>query len=286
MTGLWSRRSLLWTAAGACLPARTAPVERSFRVLQLLYPRRLLVRPVGTVRLHCESPESAFVVEGRGVLALSKTSELHQVSGPSGAPVAFVLEVPGVLRRQYRGVLRVRGDGEVLRPVITMDAETATGSIAGAELPVSGTGVSALAAQAVIARSVLLSREGRRRHGSTDFCDTTHCQFLRSPAEPGGTVDRAVCETRGLVLRQDDRTLFARYSGACGGATEGGKQDGFRYSSVACETCRVAGRIRQGHGWGLCQHGALSLAQRGWSWPAILAKYYPDSVVGIDSGTV
>lgn len=34
-----------------------------------------------------------------------------------------------------------------------------------------------------------------------------------------------------------------------------------------------------GHGVGLCQSGAIGAAERGWSWEAILANYYPDTTL-------
>ncbi len=282
---MMTRRSLVWSAAGVCLPQPDA-IERSFWVMKLLFPRSLVIRPMGTARLHCADRRESWQVEGGNFLALSKDSDRHDISGPGNAPVEFLLEVPGVIRRTYRGILRVTGDGEVLRPVITMDCETATGSIVGAELAVSNTAYAALAAQAVASRSFLRSREGRHRHGAFDCCDTTHCQFLRSPAPAGSAVDRAVCETSGIVLRQCGHTALSLYSGACGGRTNGGVMDGVRYSPVACEPCRTAARTRQGHGWGLCQYGAARLARDGWDWPAILLKYYPDFVIRTDSATV
>jgi peptidoglycan hydrolase-like amidase len=69
----------------------------------------------------------------------------------------------------------------------------------------------------------------------------------------------------------------ARFSAACGGQTEAGLESGQQYISVQCEVCRQKGTARRGHGWGLCQEGAMRLAQDGLTWRAILAKYYPNA---------
>src|SRR6266571_2973368 len=59
-----------------------------------------------------------------------------------------------------------------------MDRETATASVVAAE-NTPDTPLEALKAQAVAARSYFVA--GRGRHHDFDFCDTTHCQFLREP---------------------------------------------------------------------------------------------------------
>ena len=74
----------------------------------------------------------------------------------------------------------------------------------------------ALKAQSVAARSFL---DAGARHTDFDFCDTTHCQFLKSPPPSGGRVSRAVHETRELVITYRDKPVAALYSSRCGGET-------------------------------------------------------------------
>jgi stage II sporulation protein D len=103
----------------------------------------------------------------------------------------------------------------------------------------------ALKAQAVAARSFLVARQ--TGHADFDFCDTTHCQFLRSPPEPGSEPDKAARSTQGLVLEWHDdtgkdRPLAAMYARSCGGRTRtlrevGVRSDGYPYYPVRCDYC-------------------------------------------------
>lgn len=66
---------------------------------------------------------------------------------------------------------------------------------------------------------------------------------------------------------------------ACGGYTDAGFNGEDHYVSVKCEGCKNEGRVRQGHGWGLCQRGAIAMARTGFSWRATLDKYFPSRTV-------
>jgi peptidoglycan hydrolase-like amidase len=218
------------------------------------------------------------VVEGDESIRIDPASTPATVTGPNGAPVDFTLKIPGVIRRQYRGTLTVSSVGNLLFPVVTMDREIAVGSITGAELPSSAVPVVALAVQAVAARSFLCAARAPR-HPQAEFCDTTHCQFLRAPAVTGTKVDVAMQSTRNLVLAFGPLIVPAHYSASCGGQTDEANLDGYQYRSVLCEPCRRDHTPRRGHGLGLCQTGAVSLARSGWTWRQILAKYYPGCTI-------
>ena len=69
-----------------------------------------------------------------------------------------------------------------------MDRETAVASILASEMDESAP-IEALKAQAVATRSFLAAG---RRHMDFDFCDTTHCQFLKSPPPLASRVSSAV----------------------------------------------------------------------------------------------
>jgi peptidoglycan hydrolase-like amidase len=189
-----------------------------------------------------------------------------------------MLEIPDIIRRRYFGTFEFFSSAGIVVPVVAMDCEIAVSSIIQAELPVSAAPLDALAVQAIASRSLLCSATARH-HNIADFCDTTHCQFLRSPAAAGSKAAHAVNVTSELVLFERDRILPARYSAACGGITEAGLDGDYQYISVSCEVCGREHTSRRGHGWGLCQEGAIGLARLGWSWASILAKYYPNTTV-------
>ncbi|MDQ2839814.1 MAG: hypothetical protein M3Y72_01990, partial [Acidobacteriota bacterium] len=107
----------------------------------------------------------------------------------------------------------------------------------------------------------------------------THCQFLRSPGCENSPAGCATATTKKIVLANEVAIFPARYSAACGGSTEAGERDGYLYQSVQCLIRRERGARRRGHGWGLCQEGAMELARRDYSWRAIVRAYFPNATL-------
>lgn len=189
----------------------------------------------------------------------------------------FVLTVPGRISRRFSGRLTIYREGRELVPVVAMDLETAVSSIVAAESP-PGAMRASLEAQAVVARSFL--RASQRRHAHADFCDTTHCQFLREPPESDSEFARAAAATANVVLQYEGRTVEAMYSGDCGGSTRTLADarmlsHGYPFFAVVCP---LRTGIASGHRIGLCQRGAAAMAARGQSWREILRHYFPAAV--------
>jgi len=76
----------------------------------------------------------------------------------------------------------------------------------------------ALKAMAVSIRSYTSRFRERHKDDSFDFCDTTHCQFLRMEVQPAVSV--AVKATAGELLWDRGTPLAAYYHKDCGGRTE------------------------------------------------------------------
>ncbi len=286
-------------------------------VMSLFHPRTLIVHPVaGRLQVQTGAPRNHSAGlrgdvagnsimltarqslrldwKGSGDLLLSygdtiiHTPSLTISSSENGA-TEFSLEVPGKLSRTYQGALTIQKGRKELIAVVTMDLETAVASAVAAESP-PGAPQEALNAQAIVARSYYAGN--RARHHDFDFCDTTHCQFLRSPPPAGSPAERAAAETRGLVLTfgEKDTVLPAMYSAYCGGRTRTLAEAGFKpspgsypYYAVPDAYCR---RNRPahlaygpGHGIGMCQHGAAALAAAGSGYRAILRHYYPNTTL-------
>jgi stage II sporulation protein D len=129
-------------------------------------------------------------------------------------------------------------NGEV-DPVVSMELETAVGSVVQAETAPDAP-LEALKAQAVVTRSYLV--EGRGRHHNFDFCDLTHCQVLREPPYADSPVAQAVRATQGLVIAYEDRPVAAMFTRSCGGRTHtpaelGIPVNGYPYFGVVCDYC-------------------------------------------------
>lgn len=157
-----------------------------------------------------------------------------------GSTTEFSVNVPGKISRRYLGKLEVAAGAGELRVVVAIELETAVASIVAAESPAHAP-LEALKAQAVATRSFLLA--GKGRHHGFDFCDTTHCQFLREPPMAQTAAFQAAAATQGLVLAYKDEVFAAMYSRSCSGHTHsldelGIPVHGYPYFAVSCNYCQ------------------------------------------------
>ncbi len=224
-------------------------------VLGLFHPRQVTLQASLKEAVVIQAASQTFVLEPGSRITVSvhisndalllefggrvlRTTEIHAAARNNGA-VSFLLTVPGKITRAYRGTLVVKvSRGEVV-PVIAMDLETAVASAVAAESS-PDTPPEALKAQAVVARSYFLAGGGR--HHDFDFCDLTHCQFLREPPPRESPAGVATRETQGLVLIFEEKPFAAMFSRSCGGHTRtpaavGLPGSGYPYFSVLCDFC-------------------------------------------------
>ncbi len=324
-------------------------------VFGLFHPYELVLRP---------APNGVLLVEGGGetialgdgqAARLSKadnvvecragqrliSSAKFRASSRSGSDAEFILSVPGKIERRYRGTLEVSVARGALLSVAVMDREVAVASAVVAEAA-PGASLEALKAQAVVTRSYYAATRGR--HAGFDFCDTTHCQFIREPATADSLAALATTATRDLVLFYGDSVVAALFSASCGGRTRTLQQvglgaEGYPYFAVDCPPClhrahrwqarldsKVAAplladaasenaRLRvgrklgwnvipgtnysawregetivvegrgAGHGLGLCQLGAVAMAQEGAGFQQVLTYYYPNTRLGSEGSS-
>jgi stage II sporulation protein D len=236
---------------------RSTSVPVRIGLFTLFHPRELVVRSPDARGISLRFDHHTCVLRGHEQARLRATSGSIEVvcadqtiatgvvhiSGADVGVADIELTVPQKITRTFRGLLEVSSSGEALVPIVSMDLETAVASVVSAEQSAS-TPIDALEAQAVAVRSYLVAGHGRHgRHGAFDFCDTTHCQFLKSPPAAGEAAARAAADTAGLVLAFRGVPIAALYSASCGGRTRsladaglpsGG---GYPYFSVECSYC-------------------------------------------------
>ncbi len=244
----------------SALPA-TSQQEIRFGVLGLFHPKELILQPEGSqvilVAAQGDAGNPALVLngepghgqivfraEGDRVVAGDRSAGSWSAAARDGGTAAFRLAVPGKFHRIYRGRLAIQARKGELLAVVAMERETAVASIVAAEMAESAP-MEALKAQAVVTRSFLLAGP---RHLDFDFCDTTHCQFLKSPPPLTSRITSAVQATQGLVLAYRGKPLAAMYSSRCGGHTRSlhdvglrdvgnASGDAYPYYSVRCQWC-------------------------------------------------
>jgi hypothetical protein len=224
-------------------------------VFGLFHPHELILRaaPGGALRVsvagaawNLEGSRTARLRVGRlGVLCTvgdrAASAAVVRASG-SGGRTEFFLSVPGKIERRFEASLEVRVRAGELAPIVITDLEMAVASAVAAE-SFPGAPLEALKAQAIAARSYYLASPAR--HRDFQFCDTTHCQFLREPPERTSSAGVAGGETKGLVLLNAGAVLAALYSASCGGRTRtlaeaGMATEGYPYYAIECPPCRTS----------------------------------------------
>jgi len=233
-------------------PVRTVRIG----VLGIFHPQQLTLAADQTsellisaanqqIFLQPRSPCSLLLIRssGGGLLLSCGDKEIRTIemraSGRNQQSASLVIAVPGKIKRRYEGILDLKAKNGELIPVVTMDLETAVASVVQAETA-PGTPLEALKAQAVVSRSYFVAGAGR--HADFDFCDLTHCQFLREPPAAESPAANAAAATRGLVLTYNGKPFAAMFTPSCGGHTRtpqeiGLPQNGYPYFPVLCDIC-------------------------------------------------
>lgn len=160
-------------------------------------------------------------------------------AGRDRRSASLLLRIPGKVGRKYQGTLEVKAIGGEVVPIVTMDLEAAVASVVAAE-SARDAPLEALKAQAVVTRSYFVA--GKGRHHDFDFCDLTHCQFLREPPSPESPAGIAAVATRGLVIAFEEKPIAAMFTRSCGGHTRtpgelGISINNYSYYAVECDAC-------------------------------------------------
>lgn len=254
-----SSRATRWLQAivvvAACVPSVAQDVR--IGVLGLFHPHEIVIRavPGSAVMVRAEGrslvlekssgiDEISVHLDGNGIAAHTKDSAIRTpllaIGSRDNGPADFLLSVPGKITRRYHGMLEVTASSDALVMIVRMDLETAVASVVAAEAD-PDTPLEALKAQAVATRSYLVAAKGR--HHGFDFCDTTHCQFLRTPPDSHTPPAHAAAATRGLVLAYNAQPFAPMYTRSCSGRTRTPAEIGlpagsYPYYSVECKYCR------------------------------------------------
>ena len=118
--------------------------------------------------------------------------------------------------RYYRGALRFIAEGDVVQVINVLLLEDYLRGVVPAEMQASWP-LEALKAQAVAARSYTLST--LQPEADYDICATVACQVYGGASLEHRNSNRAIDETRGLVLRYQDGFAQAVYHSDSGGYT-------------------------------------------------------------------
>jgi hypothetical protein len=142
----------------------------------------------------------------------------------------------------------------------------------------------ALKAQAVAARCYAAYAVAHPRHSTqgADVCTEGHCQAWS--ADTYSSTDAAVQETEDVVALHEDAVIQAFYFAHCDGHTRN-SEDVWVQTLPYCRSvsCIKPYSTLSGHGVGMCQQGAIAMAEEGATYVDILTHYYTDiQVIGAD----
>lgn len=243
---------------GAPAAGASPPPLREIRigVMVLFHPRELIIRAAPGTAIVAHAGQETCTIENTSGPNLARIESVNEqvvldcgpqvlafreltfTSRENGA-VDFILNVPGKITRRYRGRLQVSLASGILVPVVVMDLETAVASVVAAESS-PGTPIEALKSQAVAARSYFVA--GKGRHEEFDFCDTTHCQYLRDPPARDSAASKATMQTRSMVLAYETHVFAPMYTRSCSGHTRTPEDvrlpaGVYPYYAVDCKYC-------------------------------------------------
>ncbi len=235
--------AILLCIASALAAQSPEPATVGISVLSLFHPKTLTLAAAHPLILTLDTQSLTL---NQPALIIAAPTGLTVNGEPAQSltlpETTFTLTIPNKLARRYRGALTITNHQGVLQPILTLTTELAVASIVQAEAPPHAP-LEALKAQAVISRSYLLARP--RPHADFDACDTTHCQFLRSPPPPDSPAAVATRATRNQVLmwrpnpESPPQIVPAMYSRSCGGYTRPHPTtpDAYPFYRVPCAYC-------------------------------------------------
>ena len=176
----------------------------------------------------------------------------------------------------YRGILRLRNTDGGITAINDLCMEQYLQGVLAAEMP-SSWEIEALKAQAIAARTYAAANYGKHHNDGFDLLDTQSDQVYNGICAETEASNKAVLETKGIIMVYDNKPITAMYSSAAGGQTRSALEmfgNNIPYlQSVPSYDTDVQSK---GHGVGMTQHGAKNLAKMGNNAYQILKHFYND----------
>ena len=174
----------------------------------------------------------------------------------------------------YSGEFIVYNRGGVLSIINHVDIEDYLRGVVPSEMP-SSWNYEAHKAQAIAARSYALANLGKRASRGYDLKDTPEDQAYGGASAEAARTNRAVNETKGIVLIYNLKIIPAYYSASAGGQTASSADVWTKNLPYLKSVPSFDDNIKKcGHGVGMSQHGANNLAKNGYNAYQILQYFY------------
>jgi len=186
-------------------------------------------------------------------------------------PASGFISVKG---KWYRGSFIVYNQDGALTIINHVNIEDYIRGVVPSEMP-SSWAFEAHKAQAIAARSYALANIGKRASNGYDLKDTPEDQAYGGASAEAASTNKAVEDTKGIVLIYNLKIIPAYYSASAGGQTSSSADVWMRNLPYLKSVPSFDDNIkRNGHGVGMSQHGANNLAKNGYNAYQILQYFY------------
>lgn len=174
----------------------------------------------------------------------------------------------------YRGFFIVYNQGGALTIINNVNIEDYIRGVVPSEMP-SGWNYEAHKAQAIAARSYALANLGKRASKGYDLKDTPEDQAYGGASAEASRTNKAVEETKDIVLIYNLKIIPAYYSASAGGKTSSASDVWVKNLPYLKSVPSFDENVKKnGHGVGMSQHGANNLAKNGYNAYQILQYFY------------
>ncbi len=221
-----------------------------------------------------DSLRGYILVPYKGEIAVKKGSEYYPLGTDSIVVRPDKTGFVSVKGKWYRGKLMIKNVSGKLTVINDVELEDYLRGVVPSEMPASWE-FEALKAQAIAARSYALANLGKQAKYGYDLKDNTEDQAYGGASSETNRTNRAIEETKGLVLTYDMKIIPAYYSASAGGMTNTnawGSNLPYLHSVFSFDD----NVKKNGHGVGMSQHGANNLAKQGYNAYQILQYFYQD----------
>ena len=180
----------------------------------------------------------------------------------------------------YRGRAEIVFNSSRTQVINYVELEDYLYSVVGGEMDADWS-PEALKAQAVAARTYAIHKMSESSHRNYDVFPSTQDQYYGGESKVTDTTVAAVDATRGIVMTYQNQPILAVYHACSGGYTKNVESVWGNYLSYLRGVQDFDDGYKEcprgkgwGHGLGMSQYGASTLANRGWKWQEILNYYY------------
>lgn len=217
-----------------------------------------------------------MIVVRNGKMAINVAGKLQNINSDRIVVKCVGNGFVSTKKKWYRGNLIIENRKGRLTVINDIDLENYLKGVIPAEMPISWD-IEAHKAQAIAARSYALANLGKRASLGYDLDDSPKDQaYGGASAENRGTT-KAVNDTKGIVLTYNQKIISAFYTASAGGKTKTNNAAWAKNVPYLRSVPSYDKEVGQkGHGVGMSQHGANSLAKQGYNAYQILKYFYKD----------